>query len=110
VLGRKQPGESLEQESLGVEKVPLSSLRRKRRSKHHELMQQILTELIALPSESALKVPLGKASAKDLRSAVVRAASSKSIDISSTSDGSHLYVWKKPEPGRKTRINKRPSR
>ena len=105
---RKQPNTSIEQESLAVEKVPLSSLKRQRRSKHRDLMQQVLQELVELSSESALKVPLGNNSAKDLRSAVFRAASSQSIQISSTSDGDHLYVWKKQDPGRKAKADKQP--
>jgi hypothetical protein len=75
-----------------VEKVPLSSLRRRRRGKHFELMQQVLKELIELSGESALKIRLGHFSAKDLRSAVVRAASSQNIEISSTSDRENLYI------------------
>jgi hypothetical protein len=78
-----------------MESVPLSSLKRHRRGKHFELMQQVLKGLAALSGESALKVPLGDRSAKDLRSAVVRAANSQDIRISSSSDSGNLYVWKK---------------
>jgi hypothetical protein len=78
-----------------VERVPLSTLKPRRRGKHFELMQQILKELADLPTESALKVPLGSHSVKDLRSAVARAASSQKIAISSTSDNESLYVWKR---------------
>jgi hypothetical protein len=58
-------------------------------------MQRVLNELAELPAESALKVPLGDHSAKDLRSAVSRAAFSQKIRISSTSDRENLYVWKR---------------
>jgi len=75
--------------------VPLLSLKRGRRGKHFDLMQQVLKELAELPGDSAVKVPLGDHSAKDLRSAVVRAATAEKIKISSTSDGDHLYVWKR---------------
>ncbi len=75
--------------------MPLSSLIRKRRGKHYDLMKEVLKELAELPSGSALKVPLGNHSAKDLRSAVSRAASSQRIKISSTSDPENLYVWKR---------------
>lgn len=78
-----------------MEKVPLLSLKRGRRGKHFDLMQQVLKELAELPGDSAVKVPLGDHSAKDLRSAVVRAATAEKIKISSTSDGDHLYVWKR---------------
>lgn len=94
----KEFGKRKSQDVPRVEIVPLASLKRKRRSKHRELMQEVLKELARLSSESALKVPLGNGSAKDLRSAVVRAASSQSIQISSTSDTENLYVWKKHVP------------
>ena len=78
-----------------MEKVPLSSFRRRRRGKHFELMEQVLKELAELPSESAVKVPLGKYSAKDLRSAVIRAAATQHIVIASASDRENLYIWKR---------------
>jgi hypothetical protein len=89
---------SKKREAVGepeVEKVPLSSLRQRRHGKHHELMQQVLKELADLSGDTALKVPLGDFSAKDLRSAVFRAAASQHLKISSISDDNHLYVWKK---------------
>lgn len=92
---RKESDKSIAQDGLGVERVPLSSLMRRRRGRHYELMQQVLKELADLPGESALKVPLGNHSAKDLRSAVSRAAASQKIKISSTSDRESLYVWKR---------------
>ena len=96
---RKESEKSIAREAHNegpkVERVPLSTLKPRRRGKHFELMQQILKELADLPIESALKVPLGSRSAKDLRSAVARAASSEKIEISSTSDDDSLYVWKR---------------
>ena len=92
---RKKSAKSQTQEKSTVEKVPLSSLRSGRRGKHHELMQQVLRELTELSSDSALKVPLGDFSAKDIRSAVFRAAASQNIEISSTSDDNNLYVWRR---------------
>ena len=92
---RKKSARSQTQEQPEVEKVPLSSLRSRRRGKHHELMQQVLKELTELSSDSALKVPLRDFSAKDIRSAVFRAAASQNIEISSTSDDNNLYVWKR---------------
>lgn len=91
----KEFGKNQTQEEQAVEKVPLSSLRPRRRGKHHELMQQVLKELNELSSDSAVKVPLRHRSAKDIRSAVFRAAASQNLEISSTSDDNNLYVWKK---------------
>jgi hypothetical protein len=92
---RKKFGNNYPQEEPEVEKVPLSSLRSRRRGRHHELMQQVLKELTQLSSDSALKVPLGNFSAKDIRSAVFRVAASQNVEISSTSDDNSLYVWKR---------------
>ena len=92
---RRKSGKSQSQEELEVEKVPLSSLRSRRRGKHYELIRQVLKELIELSSDSALKVPLGDFSAKDIRSAVFRAVASQNVEISSTSDDYYLYVWKR---------------
>lgn len=78
-----------------MEKVPLSSFRRRRRGKHFDLIEQVLKELAELSGESAIKVPLGKYSAKDLRSAVARAAATQQIAIASASDQENLYIWKK---------------
>ena len=78
-----------------LERVPLSALRPRRRGKHYDLMQRVVKELAELPRESALKVPLGNYSAKDIRSAVSRAAVSESINISTTSDRENLYIWKR---------------
>jgi hypothetical protein len=92
---RKKSGRSYSQEEPEIEKVPLSSLRSRRRGKHHELMQQVLKGLTELSSDSALKVPLGDFSAKDIRSAVFRAAASRNLEISSTSDDNNLFIWKR---------------
>jgi hypothetical protein len=95
---RKVTDKSITHEGPKVERVPLSSLSsvgRKRHGKEYELMKQVLKELADLPSEFALKLPLRDFSAEDLRSAVSRAAASKTIEISSTSDRENLYVWKR---------------
>ena len=96
MVARKESEKSIAHDGLRVERVPLASLKPRRRGKHYELLQQVLKELAELPAESALKVPLGNYSAKDLRSAVSRAAASQNIKISSTSDRENLYMWKHP--------------
>jgi hypothetical protein len=90
---RKKSGKSQKPE---IERVQLSSLKPRRRGKHHSLMEQILKELIGLSGDIAVKVPLGDYSAKDLRSAVFRAAASRNLQISSSSDAVNLYVWNRP--------------
>lgn len=91
----KKSGKKQVREEPEIEKVPLSTLRPRRHGKHHELMEQVLKELTDLSGDTALKVPLGDFSAKDLRSAVFRAAASQHLKISSISDENNLYVWKR---------------
>jgi hypothetical protein len=78
-----------------VESVSLSDLHPTRRGKHFELMREVLKGLAELSKDSALKVPLGMKTAKELRSAVVRAAATQHMEISSRSDDENLYVWKR---------------
>jgi hypothetical protein len=92
---RKKPEKKQMSELPSVESVPLSSLRQRRRGKHHELMQQVLKGLTELSNDAALKVPLGGRQAKDIRSAVFRVAASQNLQVSSSSDDDNLYVWKK---------------
>ena len=92
---RKEPAKTIAQKEQGLDRSAPSSLTRKLRGKHHDLKKQVLKELVELSTESAPKVPLANYSAKDLRSAVSRAASSQKIKISSTSDGENLYVWRR---------------
>jgi hypothetical protein len=66
-------------------------------------MQQVLKELIGLSTDSAVKVPLGVYSAKELRAAVVRVASSHNIQISSISNENSLFVWTKQPANAKRR-------
>jgi urease accessory protein UreE len=94
MVGKKSPTNKAEQIAR-VQSVPLSDVQRSRHGKHFVLMQEVLAGLATLPTQSALKVPLGVYSAKDLRSAVIRAASSRQIEIESRSDEKNLYVWKK---------------
>jgi hypothetical protein len=95
VAVHKNHGKDRQAEHSAVEQVPLSSFKRRRRGKHFQLMEEVLKELAKLASESAVKIPLGNYSAKDLRSAVARAAAGQSIAIASASDQNNLYVWKK---------------
>jgi hypothetical protein len=76
--------------------VRISSLGNRRRGKHHELMDGILSELKILESGSALEIPLsavGGVELADLRSAVHRAAAAINVAIQTQSDEKNFYVW-----------------
>jgi hypothetical protein len=79
-------------------RVQVTDLNRKRKGKHHELIQGILKELRGLEAGAALEIPLSEAGGvglANLRSAVHRASISAGIVIETLSDEEHFYVWKK---------------
>jgi hypothetical protein len=78
------------------ESVSLSQLRQGRLGKHHELMENILRQLQALPEGEAIKIPLDDLDGlpkANLRSAIMRAAGSREMHVSTYSDSNSLYVW-----------------
>jgi len=78
------------------ESISLSELRQGRLGKHHELVENILRQLRALPEGQAIKIPLNSVnglSRANLRSAIVRAASSRAIRVSTYSGSGDFYVW-----------------
>jgi hypothetical protein len=77
--------------------VRLSSLRKGRRGKHHELVGGILEELQTVPVGSALEIPLDGAAIglANLRSAVHRGATAKGLEIETLADEKNFYVFKK---------------
>lgn len=78
------------------ESVSLSELRQGRLGKHHELVENILRHVKDLPEGKAVKIPLDSVnglSKANLRSALVRAASSRAMPVSTYSDRDHFYVW-----------------
>jgi hypothetical protein len=87
------------QPSLKYRRVDLSSLRKGRRGKHHDLVEGILTELKAVQSGSALEIPLADINGiglANLRSAVHRASTSAGMSVETLADEKNFYVWKKP--------------
>ena len=77
--------------------VALSTLRKGRRGKHHDLVEGILEELQALSVGSALEVPLDGVAIglANVRSAVHRGAAAKGLEIETLADEKNFYVFKK---------------
>ena len=82
---------------LKYRRVEVDSLRKGRRGKHHELMQDILRELDGLLAGSAMEIPLsdvGDIGVANLRSAVHRAANAHGLEIETLADEKNFYLWK----------------
>jgi hypothetical protein len=82
---------------LRYRQVPVDALKKGRRGKHHDLVVPILQVLEALPSGSAMEIPLaaGGIGLANLRSAVHRASTSHGLQIQTLADEKNFYVWKK---------------
>ena len=80
-----------------ISAVEVDGLRKGRRGKHHELMQDILSELDVLSAGSAMEIPLsdGGIGLANLRSAVHRAANARGLKIRTLADEKNFYVWKR---------------
>ena len=77
--------------------VRLSSLRKGRRGKHHDLVEGILQELDATPIGSALEIPLEGVDIglANVRSAVHRGAAARGLEIETLADQKNFYVFRK---------------
>jgi hypothetical protein len=67
-----------------------------RDGKHKEIITQLLSDIERLGSGTALKIPLSALpdSKENIRSALNRATRQKGIEVATSSDADHLYVWK----------------
>jgi hypothetical protein len=67
-----------------------------RQGKHKEIITQILSDIAQLEAGNALKIPLSALpdTKENIRSALNRATRQSGIDIATSSDADHLYVWK----------------
>lgn len=73
-----------------------------RNSKHKQIIVQLLNDLELLEHGKALKVPLSDLpdTKENIRSALNRATRQKGMNIATSSDTEHLYVWRlEAEPG-----------
>jgi len=79
------------------DRVILTSVRRNRRGKHHDLIQGIFQDLETLPAGSAIKLPLSGVDGitlANLRSAVHRASVARGLKVETLSDEENFYIWK----------------
>ena len=67
-----------------------------RKGKHHEIVGQIMQDLVGLAARSALKIPLvrlGDTKIEHIRAALSRAAAKAGMTVASRVDETYLYVW-----------------
>jgi hypothetical protein len=67
-----------------------------RDGKHKQIVNRLLSDITRLKEGTALKVPLSALpdTKENIRSALSRATRQGGIDISTSSDADHLYIWK----------------
>lgn len=67
-----------------------------RKGKHHEIVAQLLYDIEALEVGRALKIHISELSDSmaNVRSALSRASKQRGLEIETSSDDDHFYVWK----------------
>ena len=75
--------------------VPMTEVNH-RAGKHHKVVSDILSDLAKLDELSAIRVDLGAVQEKKatLRAALLRAAQKRNIQLATSSDAKHLYVFR----------------
>jgi hypothetical protein len=71
-----------------------------RDGKHKRIVTQLLKDIDQLAVGTALKVPLEALpdTKENIRSALNRATRQKGIELATSSDADHLYLWKVERP------------
>lgn len=87
---------SQESSSGRFESILQVDVPRGREGKHKHIVQKLIRAIEGLTDGSALKIPLADLpdSKENIRSALSRAVRQQNLDIATSSDESHLYVWK----------------
>ena len=85
------PVANMKFESISQLEVPKG-----RDGKHKQIVTQLLSDIEKLASGSALKIPLDALpdSKENIRAALNRATRQRGIDVATSSDEEHLYIWK----------------
>jgi hypothetical protein len=81
---------------MKFESIPQLDVPRGRDGKHKSIVAQLLSDIDQLATGSALKVPLSALpdSKENIRAALNRATRQRGIEVATSSDENHLYVWK----------------
>ena len=67
-----------------------------RDGKHKQIVTRLLSDIDQLMAGTALKIPLSALpdSKENIRSALNRATHARGLEVGTSSDADHLYVWK----------------
>ena len=67
-----------------------------RDGKHKKIVSQLLSDIDQLSTGTALKVPLSALpdSKENIRSALNRATRQRGVEVATSSDEEHLYIWR----------------
>jgi hypothetical protein len=79
------------------ESIDRTDVPRTRKSKHNDIVEQILQEVGELRSKKALKIPrsvLGSAKVEHIRAALSRASGKQNLPLATRSDDQYFYVWR----------------
>jgi hypothetical protein len=94
---KQQMRSSTEKRSPNYSRVLVSTLKKSRKGKHHDLILGIMEDLRGLKPGFAVKIPFANTDgvpALNLRSAITRAAAKEDIHIATASDEQNFYVWR----------------
>jgi hypothetical protein len=82
--------------SMKFESILQLDVPKGRDGKHKKIVALLLSDIDQLPSGSALRVPLSALpdSKENIRAALNRATRQRGIDVATSSDEGHLYIWK----------------
>ena len=80
---------------MNFKSIAQTELPQGRNGKHKTIVLQLLSDLDQLQPGNALKIPLSQLpdTKENIRSALNRATRIKGIDVATSSDAEHFYVW-----------------
>jgi hypothetical protein len=81
---------------MNFESIQQDDVPKGRDGKHKQIVLRLLSDIERLPAGKALKIPLEELpdTKENIRSALNRATRQKGLEVSTSSDTEHLYVWK----------------
>jgi hypothetical protein len=81
---------------MNFESIQQDDVPKGRDGKHKQIVIRLLSDIERLPAGKALKIPLEELpdTKENIRSALNRATKQKGLEVSTSSDAEHLYVWK----------------